>query len=169
MRHGDGQWYDQGLLCVTAGGPPTVGTVGVKARGAFVEHLPGLAPSVQPSQGVVTQLPVLFDTGQASGTVSIDVVLAGTPVHLEARPRWTWTYGDGSTSETVFAGSHWPLTSVSHVYRHSGQQQVRVVTTWSATYWVDGLGPFPVAEDVHQDALMTVPVGEGRAALTRYR
>jgi hypothetical protein len=165
MRHGNGLWFDHGLLCVTPEGPPTLASVGAQARGAFVHHLPRLAPSQQPAQGVVTQLPVLFDSGQPSGAASLDVSVAGVGVHLEARARWTWTFGDGATTTTVATGSRWPDVSVSHIYRVSGRQVARVVTQWVARYWIDGVGPFPVPEEVSQEAVLTVLVGEGRAAL----
>jgi len=165
MRHGDGQWYDHGLLCVTAGGPPTLASVGHQARGAFVQRLPPLLPSLQPARGVVTQLPVLFDSGQPTGVTAIDVRLAGVNVHLEARSHWTWTFGDGASSFSTTGGSHWPDLSVSHVFRRAGRQVVRVKTQWAAEYWLDGLGPFPVPDEVSQEAVVAVWVGEGRAAL----
>jgi len=169
MRHGNGQWYDQGLLCVTSDGPPTVTTVGRRAHGAFVQHLPSLTPSSQPAQGIVAQLPVLFDSGQSSGPSVLDVTLAGASVHLEARPTWTWIFGDGSSQSTGVAGAHWPDVRVAHTYRQPGDVTVRVVTHWTASFWVNGLGPFPVAEGVAQEATVALRVGEGRAAIIQAR
>ena len=165
MRRGDGQWYDHGLLCVTAEGPPTLASVGHQARDAFEQRLPPLRPSLQPARGVVTQLPVLFDSGQPTAVTAIDVRLAGVNVHLEARSHWTWTFGDGASAFSTTGGSHWPDLSVSHVFRRAGRQVVRVKTQWAAEYWLDGLGPFPVLDEVSQEAVVAVWVGEGRAAL----
>ena len=165
MRHGDGQWYDQGLLCVTNDGPPTVAVVGQRAREAFIEHLPPLVPAVQPAAGVVTQVPAIFDSGQTSTGVVVDTVLAGVPVHLEARPQWSWQFGDGSASVTSVSGSRWPVLTLSHTYRRPGRVTARVVATWNASYTVGGVGTFPVAEAVTQEANLGFWVGEGRASL----
>jgi len=169
MRLGDGLWHDRGLLCVSSGGPPTVASVGREARGAFVQHLPNLAPSSRPAQGVVTQLPVIFDSGQPDGTWTFDAGIAGANVHLEAQPRWSWDFGDGSTVTADAPGGLRPGVGLGHTYRQSGRQTVRVVTWWTASFWIDGLGPFPVAEEVSQQAAFSIRVGEGRAALMEGR
>ncbi len=43
--------------------------------------------------------------------------------------------------------------------------QVRVTTTWSASYMIDDLGPFQVSLPVTQSAAAVLMVGQARAVL----
>jgi len=163
VRHGDGQWTDHGLLCVSTQGPVTVDHVGHIARDEFIQGLARLQPSSAPRAGVVAQVPVVFDSGQQSSHVIGNYVVLGERVQLTATPRWTWDFGDGGRLVTDIAGSRWPDLAVSHIYRHSGTHVAHVRTTWRAEFTVGGLGPFPVPEEVTQEAVLPVLVGEARA------
>lgn len=163
VRHGEGQWIDHGLFCVSTQGPVTVDHLGHSARDAFIQGLPRLQPTTAPRAGIVAQVAVVFDSGQQSGPVIGNYVVLGERVHLMATPRWTWDFGDGARLVTDVAGSRWPDLAVSHIYRRSGAQVAHVRTSWRAEFTVDGLGPFPVPEEVTQEAFAPVLVGEARA------
>jgi len=158
-------WREIGLLCIRDGPPVTVEDVGSRVAERLASELPAVRPSFQPATGVVTQLPVIFDSGQSAAGLSTSVDILGQSVGIQARPEWEWEFGDGSRQVTSDPGGRFPHGAVAHVYRFSRTYVVRMVTSWSAQFTVEGLGPFPVTEPVTQSARMTVSVGEGRAVL----
>lgn len=158
-------WREIGLVCLEAGIPLTVRDVGQEVRDRFVRNLDLPRPAAQPASGAVAQLPVVFDSGQGSASVSEVFRIAGEAVSLEARPSWLWNFGDGTTLATSEPGGRYPQSSVAHAYRHAGAFVVEVTAIWSATFVVDGLGPFPVPEPVVQQERLPLTVGEGRAVL----
>ena len=161
----DGAWRQVGLVCLDPSGPVTVRDMGQAAHERAVRGIPPLRPAFQPRRGVVTQLPVLFTAGQPAGPQSWEVDLLGQRVHLVATPRWTWTFGDGASLSTDDPGGGYPDDAVAHVYRRSGGRHVTLTARWSASFTVDGLGPFPVPEPVVQEVSSDLDVGEGRALL----
>jgi hypothetical protein len=165
--HGDaGSWRDLGLVCLGRGGPVTVADVARRTREHFVAGMPPLAPTFQPSVNPVTQVPVVFSSGQPGGPQNASYTVARLAVRLQARPDWTWAFGDGVVARTTDPGAAYPLGGVVHAYRAAGRHDVTVITRWTATFTVDGLGPFPVTEPVQQEGRLTLEVGEGRALLT---
>lgn len=166
FRPADHDWREIGLVCIGPGGPVTVEQVGRLARDRFVEAVPRPIPRFQPSAGVVTQLPVAFDTGQRSVSLRRTYQLLGEAVQLSGTPRWRWEFGDGASLDTTEPGGPYPDLSVGHVYRRAGAHTVLLRTLWTAQYTVDGLGPFAVPEEIEQLARLSIDVGEGRALLT---
>lgn len=158
-------WRETGLVCLGPGGPVTVAAVGRAAADRARRGIPGLTPAFEPPAGVVTQLPVLFTSGQAGGEQHWEWDLAGHAVTVSARPSWEWDFGDGAATRTLDPGAGYPRGGVDHVYRTAGRRIAACTTTWSAHFRVDGLGPFPVPEPLVQRASFAVPVGEGRAVL----
>jgi len=165
FRPAGGPWREIGLVCVGVEGPVTVLDLGRQVRERLVTEVPPQRPSRQPAAGAVSQLPVVFDSGQPPQGVQDRLVLVGRAVVLDARPSWRWDFGDGAVLTTSDPGGAFPHLAVAHPYRAAGSYRVTLVTTWSATFEVDGLGPFPVADPVTQRAVVVVPVGEGRAVL----
>jgi hypothetical protein len=165
FRHAGEAWREVGTVCIAQGGPLTVSGAAGQVRHRFVQDLAPPVASRQPTTGVVTQLPVLFDSGQHGGTLQAGYVLAGLPVALTARSRWTWDFGDGSGVATTDPGGRFPHDAVAHAYRRAGGYDVTMTTIWSARFTVDGLGPFEVLESITQKAPLHVQVGEGRAVL----
>ena len=158
-------WREIGLICLRRSGPVTVAQVDRQVRERFVEGMPALAPAFQPSMNPVAQIPVVFSSGQPGGTEDSAFTIIGLPVDLFARPTWVWRFGDGSATRTDDPGGRYPLSGVAHAYRAAGTYSVLVRTEWSASFTVDGLGPFPVTEPVSQEDRFAVVVGEGRALL----
>jgi hypothetical protein len=162
-------WREIGLVCIPPGGPLTVSEVGRGVRAAFERGIPALAPRFQPTQGILTQIPVVFDSGQQAGGRTWLVELLGREVALTATPAWSWQFGDGARQDTVDPGGRYPQNGVAHVYRRAGAYRVACTATWSATFVVDGLGPFAVREPVTQTQVRRIEVGEGRALLAPAR
>lgn len=158
-------WREVGLLCLAPGGPVTIPDLAAGARARLAQDLPALRPAAEPPRGVVTRLPVAFRAGQPEGGLTWSVDIAGRSVRLDARPSWTWLFGDGARLRTSRPGGRFPDLSVSHAYRAAGPVVVRVVATWQATFEVDGFGPFEVVDQVVQEASLALAVGEGRAVL----
>lgn len=165
FRPPDGPWREIGLVCIREGGPVTVVGLQPRVHDRLLRMLPPPEVVFQPDAGAVAQLPVVFDSGQSAAGLSATVDLVGESVSLHATPVWRWDFGDGAAQSTTDHGGRYPHLDVSHVYRASRSYRVRMVTTWAAQFTVDGLGPFPVTEPVHQTAQVTVTVGEGRAVL----
>ena len=160
-----GSWREIGLVCIGDGGPVTVVGLGSQVHEWITRGLPPQRLTFQPTRGAVTQLPVVFDSGQSSAGLHATLDLAGRSVALEATPTWRWEFGDGTRRETTDPGGAFPNLAVAHSFRVSRAYRVRMVTTWTARFTVEGLGPFPVTEPVSQSTLATIPVGEGRAVL----
>ena len=164
-REGAAPWRDIGLVCLADGPPLTVEKASRAAHDAIARQVPALAPAHQPRQGVLVQLPTAFATGQDAGPHRWAADIVGSTLGITATPTWLWVFGDGATLAADRAGGPFP-SDIVHVYRRAGRPTVTVTTTWSATFTVDGLGPFPVAEPVRQTVQLAMAVGEGRALLT---
>ena len=166
FRPEGGAWRDLGLVCLPASGPVTIRELGAAAGEAVARGVPELSAGAQPAGGVVAQLPVHFRSGQPAGPQAWTVDLLGHGVAITARPVWTWEFGDGARAVTADPGGRYPDGGVSHAYRRPGVMPVSCRVQWSAVFEVDGLGPFPVPEQVQQEDVVLVRVGEGRAVLT---
>ena len=160
-----GRWRDLGLVCIPESGPVTVAEVERAVQDGFVRGVPPLEPKSQPTVGILAQIPVVFDSGQPGGVREWEVNLLGRTVSLTARPGWDWTFGDGADLQTSDPGGRYPHAGVAHAYRREGDYLVTCTTTWTGTFLVDGLGPFPVVEPIRQRERVWVRVGEGRALL----
>ena len=158
-------WRDLGLICIARSGPVSVARVDTELRDEFVRDLPGSSISVEPPRGVLPYLPVVFDSGQPRSVPPTEIEVLGRRVVLQPIAAWHWDFGDGATLDDAGPGSRYPDLAVAHAYRTGGNHRVRVTTTWSATFTVDGLGPFTVSSPVHQQAQTVVRVGQARAVL----
>jgi hypothetical protein len=166
-QDGGATWQAIGAWCVGPGGPRTVSEIGGAVTSEFTAHLDPVAPQVQPARGALTQVPTIWHSGQTAPTAAAVFDLLGNRVELTAVPHWVWDFGDGRVLHTGSSGSRHPDRAVSHVFRRPGTYQVSCTTSWSATFTVDGLGPFPVAERIEQRATRTITVREARARLIR--
>lgn len=154
FRPAGGIWQEVAVVCV--GEPVTVAHVGEEVADRVEEGMPALRPAFRPTQGVVTQLPVAFSTGQPAGPRRWSMQVVGRVVDVTAVPSWWWSFGDGAASSGA---------AVAHAYRRPGTMRVEVRTRWTATFVVDGLGPFDVPETVTQATTFDLRIGEGRAVL----
>ncbi len=164
-----GQAYREiGTTCLGPGGPVTVAELIARLRDVAITHVPALVPGYQPVGLAVVGIPVIWRTGQPRSLGARDLVVLGHDVVLAATASWVWTYGDGTTETTSKPGGLWPDNSVSHTYRRAARLRATVTTVWSATFRVDGLGPFAVTGDVvRQDATIALDVRPAHAQLIR--
>ena len=126
---------------------------------------PPLRPGFQPANGALTQLPTVFRSGQAKSLSRTDSI-AGFSVRLRATASWRWVWGDRTSSTTTRPGGKYPDMSVSHTYRRAGMFRAQVITSWTASYFVDGGGPYAViGGPVTQLGSLPVPVRQSRAVL----
>lgn len=156
-------WRDLGIVCIEH--VVTVGDVSREVRESVEHSVPELRPTAEPDTGAVVQLPLLWASHQSSDPLERNDLLESLPTRLVAAPSWQWDFGDGSVLQTSEGGCAYPCMDVAHTFRQAGDYQVSVRTTWQARFWVDGLGPFEVADPVTQVRSLTVHVGEGRALL----
>lgn len=158
-------WEAIGLACIGPAGPVTVASAAAEVRDEVARAVPPLRPSAQPAAGAVTQLPVVFGTGQRPGVHRWDMAVPGAVLVVQAVPRWSWAFGDGAALRTADAGGAYPHLGVTHAYGRGGRHEVTVTAEWTASFTAAGLGPFPVAGTIRQEGRLDVPVGEGRAVL----
>lgn len=163
-RPGSG-WVRLGAGCIGPGGPMPMDRVAEVVADRFVRDLPAVDPAAQPSRGAVARIPVVFRSGQPRRWPARTYDLLGSAVTVRAQPLWTWRFDDGASLRTRSPGARWPDADVSHAYGEAGAYEVDVTTRWTATFTVDGLGPFDVEQPVSQDGRLLVRVGEGRAVL----
>jgi hypothetical protein len=164
-RDAGATWEYLGMHCIPETGPVTVASIGHEVQDAFAREVPPGSIRFQPEVGVLPHLPVIFDSGQPDRLTVSEHEVNGLRVRLMARATWEWQFGDGATLSTGRSGSRYPDLAVSHTYRGSGAQVVRLRTTWRAEYTVDGLGPIQVVEPVVQQVQAVVRVGQARAVL----
>jgi hypothetical protein len=167
LRHPGGDWAVVGRACQGGDPPRTVAQVGAEVRDRAQAALPPLRARVQPAAGTLVTVPAVFRTGQpAAGIRGADLSVLGLDVRLNARVRWLWSYGDGSSGWTSRPGGVYPDVSVSHAYAHAGSVTAQVSAVWRGEYVVEGLGPFAVPGDpLVQSAAVTVVVRSAHARL----
>jgi hypothetical protein len=168
LRHGTGPWQLIDTICLGPGQRPTpVADVSEIVRERVVNYLPDAAPSFQPAQGGVVNLPTIFAAGEPASiqTESFDVL--GFTVVVTAKARWEWTFDDGVTKPFDKPGGAYPNDDVAYTYGDAGGRDVSVTTYWDASFTLDGDGPFqvPGAEISKTAGPITVPVREAKPEL----
>ncbi|CAB4906511.1 unannotated protein [freshwater metagenome] len=158
-------WQDRGLTCV-GGAATAIDPGGVQLLSAFERSVPQGLITWQPTVGVLPQVPVLFDSGQPPALAPSQHGLGAALVELSPWASWHWDFGDGGSLDTQIAGSRFPETQVAHTYRRGGRFRVTLTTVWTATYTVNGAGPYAVDGQITQEAQRWLVVGQGRAVLT---
>lgn len=168
MRIPPGPWQLVDTVCLGPGEKPaSVADVGERVRELVVNYLPDAAPSFQPAQGGVVNLPTIFAAGEprTMRTEAFDVL--GFEVVVTATARWEWTFDDGVTKGFTEPGGRYPDDSVSWTYAGPGAREVSVTTYWTASFTVNGEGPFAVpGPEISKTAgPLSVPVREARSVL----
>ena len=168
LRHGTGPWQLIDTICLGPGQRPTpVADVSEIVRERVVNYLPDAAPSFQPAQGGVVNLPTIFAAGEPASiqTESFDVL--GFTVVVTAKARWEWTFDNGVTKPFDKPGGAYPNDDVAYTYGDAGGRDVSVTTYWDASFTLDGDGPFqvPGAEISKTAGPITVPVRQAKSEL----
>ncbi len=159
-------WLDRGLQCVSSASGSAAPPSGAALHETFARAVPQAHITSQPSRGVLPQVPTLFASGQPASLAPSAHRLGSITIVLSPIAHWHWDFGDGAELNTHSPGSHFPDLSVSHIYRKAGVFEVSLRTSWTATYTVEGQGPFEVEGPVVQLARARIEVGQGRAVLT---
>ena len=115
------------------------------ARDSFIELLPRARPSYQPANGALVNLPAIFAANEPTEVGPIYRTLSGYRVRITASARWRWGFGDGQSLVTASPGGRYPNTSVRHTYLNARSRTVRLTTSWTGEFSVDGQGPFLIA------------------------
>lgn len=154
-----------GGQCVSAA-PISAVALGELVADRVKQIAPKARIGFQPEKATITSVPTIFRTDQQR-VIRRSEMIAGIPVSFEAVARWRWDWGDRTNpTSTNNPGGSWPNTGVSHIYRQPGVFTVRLRSTWTATYSVNGRGPMPVAGGpVTQESSVDVLVKEARALL----
>jgi hypothetical protein len=151
--------WDECLTDPPAGVAPTPTITMAMVRHAFEQvPLPVSEVQVQPPGGeTLVNLATIYST--EAEDIDTEVILLGRRVELRIRASaYAWNPGDGSEAIVT----DWPGVPydpalaknayVAHLYSRVGTVPVRVDTTWSAQFRIDGRGAF---QDV--DGTVTMP------------
>jgi hypothetical protein len=168
LRHGTGPWQLVDTICLGPGQRPTpVADVSEIVRERVVNYLPNAAPSFQPAEGGLVNLPTIFAAGEPASiqTESFDVL--GFTVVVTAKARWEWTFDHGVTEPFDKPGGVYPNDDVAYTYADPGGRDVSVTTYWDASFTLDGDGPFqvPGGEISKTAGPITVPVRQAQSEL----
>lgn len=164
-------------LCL--GGPADVIPVGDVAAADVDRYLKDVVPpalhiTVQPSNGVLTNLPAYFQANPAAnlqprnfGGPQVTEAITITPAH------YTWDWGDGSAQLTTDdPGAPYPDGTITHTYDRSAHLVVVLTTEWSATYTItvagQTLGPYNATGTVHRTQRFPIVVDRARSHLVSH-
>jgi len=101
------------------------------------------APQVQPADGRgLVGMDLIVFTDPAAQVLTTTIL--GVPVVVRATPTsYAWDFGDGTPPlVTSDPGRPYPHQTVARPYSTEGTFALRLVTTWSGTYQVNGIGPW---------------------------
>lgn len=123
---------------------PTI-TPAMVARAFQRIPLPSHASVAQPGDKTLINFDTIFHT--TASPLTRQITLLGQAIRLEIEPaRFTWHWGDGSTTTTTTPGAPYPSRAVTHRYPHA-HTTVRhhVAIEWTAQWSLNGgpLQPVP--------------------------
>jgi hypothetical protein len=167
----DGRTQPAGSACVSLNRAPLARALTAAEVFAAIRRvrLPGGAIQITPSgRGLANAPSRLWLAGDAQPPVNLQ--LAGSTVHTEFQPvRYRWTVGPGRTAGawTVDAGAGGSGRDgeAQVTFPGRGTFVVTVVTTWSASAFLDGRFVGQV-QDLSSTTRVAYPVAELRAALS---
>lgn len=123
--------------------------------------------SIEPPNGwTLAGLDTVVFAEHANRTLRATILGQGVTIRAIAQS-YAWDFGDGSAPlSTADPGRPYPNASISHVYRAAATRTIRLTTTWSGEYLVDGFtGWLPVggtAATVSTSAPLRVHTAESR-------
>jgi hypothetical protein len=168
LRHPGDPWQLVDTVCLGPDQKPaSVADVGQLVRERVVNLLPDAAPSFQPADGGLVNLPTLFAAGQPRTFTTRSFDVLGFTVVVTATAHWDWTFEPGVTQGFDLPGGGYPDTDVSYTYAAPGTRGVVLTTSWDARFTVDGDGPFqvPGPQITKTVGPVQVPVREAHSVL----
>lgn len=155
-----------GIFCPSDGNVTSVQDATRQVRGGFEHRIPPLAVSCEPRRGVVVGIPLHCRSGQPAATVSWSDSVAGFTVHTRAEASWEWTFrqvapGSGVTwtHRSRDPGRQYPSPGIRQAFSRPGVHVVEVTARWRGEFTVDGLGTFPIQDELEQRGRLNVPTG----------
>ena len=168
-----------GLFCLDDGEVTSVAEMSAHIRGDIVERVPPLAPQCLPARGAVVGLDLHCRSGQPSARLGWSSTVVGHAVVAEASATWSWAFTQRARADTStgtattewvhtvgFPGRAYPHKGIRQAFTDVGRHLVRVRSAWRGRYWVDGVGPFGVNDQVRQEHAWEVGVGSAMGVLT---
>ena len=138
-----------GSGCFGGAGPVKTTTVHTWVRDAQHAKLPPASVRMSPTR-VLARMSGQAEIGP-TGRHRWHMSVNGHRLVIDARARWHVDWGDGSSTDSQ-------SNRVSHRWQARGQRTVVATVAWTARYWVDGDGPWPVPERLTQTARTRINV-----------
>ncbi len=168
LRHGTGPWQVVDSICLGPGEAPVpAADVARAVREVVLSYLPDAAPSFQPAQGGLVNLPTIFASGEPSSVTTDPFGVLGFTVVVTATAHWDWQFDHGVEQGFDRPGGTYPNDEVSYTYATPGDRQVSLTTTWDATFTIDGSGAYAVPGPAITKTVgpLAVPVREAHSTL----
>lgn len=159
-----GDWNEVDRICLTNYEVTTVDDLEYGISAEFTRYVPEQAARCWPTQGAVTQIPLICQSGQRAEPISWRLYIAGFDVGITTSPSWTWNF-HGSILNTRDPGGPYPNREISHTFRTPGDKTVGIVTRWSGNFSVDNLDPVSIDRELIQGSLIPVTIGQAKARL----
>lgn len=150
----------RGTVCLGPGGPATSTNLATSLKDEAVARLGPLRPRLLSPAAVQGQRSRV--SAGVPRTVTFPLAVAGLHVLVTAAGRFTW-HGPEAAAIADTA----PVAS--YFWRRCGPVQVQVSAVWTATFSVDGLGPFPVEQTITQEGSINLRVHRAKAVLVPAR
>ena len=138
-----------GTGCFGGAGPVKTTTVHSWVRDAQHAKLPPASVRMSPTR-VLARMSAQAEIGP-TGRHRWHMSVNGHRLVIDARARWHVDWGDGSSTDSQ-------SNRVSHRWQARGQRTVVATVAWTARYWVDGDGPWPVPERLTQTSRTRINV-----------
>ena len=157
-----------GIFCPSDGNVTSVQDATRHVRGGFEHRIPPLAVTCEPGRGVVVGIPLHCRSGQPGATVAWSDSVAGFTVHTRAEASWEWTFRQATnapgsnatwTHRTREPGREYPSPGIRQAFSRPGINSVEVIARWRGEFTVEGLGTFPIEDELQQRGRLNVPTG----------
>jgi len=128
--------------------------------------LPGSKILYQPSNDVVTGIPVYF-WSDTNSVFQVVTSILGIGVNVLMNPSYQWDFGDGSTLQTNDAGGPYPNNAITHIYKAPGIYTVQLDVSWAGSWATQGVWQPILGGAITQSSVATIQVSPGPTDFTR--
>ena len=128
--------------------------------------LPGSKILYQPSNDVVTGVPVYF-WSDTSEVFQVATAILGVGVNVVMNPSFVWNFGDGTTLVTTNTGGPYPNGAITHTYKTPGIYTVDLAISWAGSWAAQGAVLPVLGGAVVQSASATLQANPGPTEFTR--